>query len=75
VRIAHVEVDFLARDPSGLLNIVEVKSSGMLNRGVVSHKQRERLFRVAKVLAEKEPVELVVLVVSQGGDVLKMPLY
>lgn len=75
MRIARVEVDFLARDPSGLLHIIEVKSSGMLERGIVSHKQRERLFRVARVLAEKEPVELLVLVVSQGGEVLKMPLY
>lgn len=75
MRIARVEVDFLARDPSGLLHIIEVKSSGMLARGIVSHKQRERLFRVARVLAEKEPVELLVLVVSQGGRVLKLPLY
>jgi Holliday junction resolvase-like predicted endonuclease len=75
VRIAHVEVDFLARDPSGLLYIIEVKSAGALARGIVSYRQRRRLERVAQVLAQKEPVMLLALVVEKSGQVMTVPLY
>lgn len=75
VRIARVEVDLLARDPSGLLHIVEVKSDGSLPRGIVSQRQLQRLERVAKVIAEQEPIEMLVLVVTKTGQILKIPLY
>src|SRR4051794_30415147 len=42
-KVARVEVDFLARDPTGLLHIIEVKSAGALNRNIVSYKQQRRL--------------------------------
>jgi Holliday junction resolvase-like predicted endonuclease len=73
--IAHVEVDFLARDPEGLLHIVEVKSQGAFAFGVLSEKQRRRLERAAQVLAEKEAVGLIALVVESSGNVVMFPLY
>jgi Holliday junction resolvase-like predicted endonuclease len=73
--IAHVEVDFLARDPQGLLHIIEVKSAGALAFGVVSQKQLKRLERAASVLALKEPISLIALVVEASGNVVTFPLY
>jgi hypothetical protein len=75
VRIAHVEVDFLARDSFGLLHIIEVKSEGAIVRGILSTRQRDRLARVASVIAEKEPVQMLGLVVRSTGEILKVPLY
>jgi Holliday junction resolvase-like predicted endonuclease len=69
---AHVQIDLLARSPSGVLSLVEVKS----DNGVASlgWKQRARLERVAGVLAEYEPVQLVLALVGPRGDVLLLPV-
>lgn len=71
--IAGVEVDLLARDPAGVLHIVEVKSKGAASFGIVSGAQRKRLERVALTLAAREPIELVALV-CEGERVYAVPL-
>ena len=68
IKIAHVEVDFLARSPGGMLHIIEVKSGGAWGVDVLSARQSARLARVAEVLAQSEPVGLIVLVVQ--GEVV-----
>jgi hypothetical protein len=71
VRVAHVQVDILARSPDGVLTVVEVKMASAL--AGVSWRQRRRLARVALVLAEYGPVELMVALVS-GDEVQVVPL-
>ncbi len=73
MQVAHVEVDFLARDPKGILHIIEVKSAGSASRDVVSFSQQERLRRAALVLAARGPIEILILVVS-GKRILQIPL-
>ena len=62
---AHVQVDILARDPSGVLSVVEVKSKSQLAH--ISFGQRRRLFRAASVLSGFEPVQLVLALYRDGG--------
>jgi Holliday junction resolvase-like predicted endonuclease len=64
-KIAHVEIDFLARDSRGMLHIVEVKSAGAWDVGVLSENQQRRLFNVAEILSLREPIGLLVLVVEE----------
>jgi hypothetical protein len=66
-------VDILARDSSGLLHIVEVKSEGSWIRNIVSKNQLSRLRRVAEILSQREPIELIALVVS-GDQIQKVSL-
>jgi Holliday junction resolvase-like predicted endonuclease len=64
-KISNIEVDFLARDPAGILHIVEVKSAGSWAVNVVSKKQLKRLKMASEILASREPVGLVILVVMR----------
>jgi Holliday junction resolvase-like predicted endonuclease len=71
VRVAGVQIDLLARDPKGLLTVVEVKSNSPLVN--LSWRQKRRLMCAAQVLAGREPVQLVFARVS-GEDVLVLPV-
>lgn len=64
VSVMHVQVDILARSPSGLLNLIEVKSNTDVLH--LSWSQRRRLFRAAAFLSSFEPVELQVAVIRRG---------
>jgi Holliday junction resolvase-like predicted endonuclease len=68
VHVAHVQVDILARDPSGLLSIIEVKSQSRMAH--LSRSQRTRLLRACSVLAEFERVQLVLALMSLRDLVL-----
>lgn len=59
IECLHVQVDLLFRSPEGILSVVEVKSVRLEEGARVSRKQWSRLFRVAAVLAEVEPVQLI----------------
>lgn len=72
--MAGVETDFLARDPQGLLHVIEVKSAGSIERGIVSERQMLRLERAAGALAETEAVEILILIVSSQGQILPIPV-
>lgn len=65
----HVQVDLLARDPLGVLTVVEVKYEG-LYQAILSKAQRRRLFRVCAILAQFEPVHLVFARVRPEGVIL-----
>lgn len=67
-----MQVDILARSPSGVLSVIEVKSFNEV--AVLGWKQRARLETVAAVLAEVEPVDLLVAVVDRAGFVLLLPV-
>ena len=56
LKIARVQVDILARDPQGLLTIVEVKSQSHLAH--LPRSQFLRLKRASLVLAGYEPVQM-----------------
>lgn len=71
VRVAGVQVDLLARDPKGLLTIVEVKSQSFLSH--INWRQKRRLLNAGQVLAGVESVQLVLALVS-GDDVLVLPV-
>jgi hypothetical protein len=60
VRLAGVQVDLLARDPRGVLTIIEVKSQSRLAH--LSRGQWRRLMRVGVVLSGYEPVQLRLLI-------------
>jgi hypothetical protein len=72
IRVVGVEVDFLARSPSGILHIIEVKSAGALDRGVLSQRQLMRLRNAASSLAQREPIGLLVLVVLGQDQILEI---
>ncbi len=74
-KISHVQVDILARDSQGLLHIVEVKSAGSLERGLLSRRQRHRLESALLSLAQIEPVELLVIVVERANGTGKVLLF
>jgi len=71
VLVAHVQVDILARDPKGVLTLVEVKLLSSMTH--LSQRQKRRLFRAAHVLSGYEPVQLVLALVS-GGNVRLLPV-
>ncbi len=58
VRIFHIQVDLLMRQPSGLLTLIEVKTQTPSGVAHLNQKQFKRLMRVASFLAEFEPVEM-----------------
>lgn len=67
-------MDLLARDPSGCLSLVEVKSGGAWDRGVISGAQRARLQRALTALSEDEPAVLAVVVVDgQDLELIEAP--
>lgn len=62
MRCLHVQVDILARAPSGVLTLIEVKTSvPRIARG-----QLARLRRVASFLAQFEPVEFRLALAGPG---------
>lgn len=65
VEIQGVQVDIVARDPGGLLHLIEVKSNTYVMH--LSGAQKRRLFRVAALLAEYERVELGLAVPAGKG--------
>ena len=69
----HVQVDLLFRSPEGILSVVEVKSVRLEGGARVSRKQWLRLFRVATVLAEVEPVQMILAGV-RGSQVRITPV-
>ena len=72
IQVAGVQIDLLAREPSeNVLTIVEVKSSNHMSS--ISARQLRRLFRVGEVIAQFEPVELL-LVTMNEGHLLVIPI-
>lgn len=70
--VAGVQVDLLARDPKNVLTIVEVKLKSALTH--LSYGQRRRLFRAGQVLAGFEPVQLVLVQVSEQASAQELIL-
>lgn len=68
-----VQLDLLARDPSGLLYIIEVKAQSARGLAHLSYVQRARLIRICGFLAEFEPTELG-LVLVEGQKVALLPV-
>lgn len=56
VKIIHVQVDLLVRDPHGHLALIEVKSYSACAH--LSRAQAQRLSRVACFLSQFEPVDI-----------------
>lgn len=73
LRCVRVQVDVLARDPRGLLTIVEVKSQTASGMAHLSRAQARRLERVSRAFAEFEPVQILLAFVSDG-KVLLLPV-
>lgn len=71
VQVAHVQVDILARDPRGVLTVVEVKTRSRMAQ--ISWRQRARLMRAGNVLAGSEPVQMVLVLVS-NQDIEVLPV-
>lgn len=65
VRCLRVQVDILARAPDGTLTLVEVKTRSALAH--VSRGQLARLRRVARFLAQFEPIEMRLALVDARG--------
>ena len=65
VEVRGVQVDLLMRTPDGLLTLIEVKTGGEAAR--LAWSQRRRLLRVTTFLAQFEPVELQLALVSRGN--------
>jgi Holliday junction resolvase-like predicted endonuclease len=73
VEVAHVQVDILARDPQGVLTLIEVKSASHMAH--LSAAQQRRLFRASSVLAGFEPVQLILALEDAGvGEVELLPV-
>lgn len=62
VEIAHVQIDILARNPQGVLTIVEVKSQSHMAH--ISRGQYLRLRRVGAYLSGYEPVQMELALMS-----------
>lgn len=73
-KIAHVQIDILARNESGLLVLVEVKSKRSLHFGVLGKGQKSRLKRVIECLSVREPTALMVLVEDERLGFLEIPI-
>ena len=71
VRISGIQVDLLARDPKGVLTIIEVKSRSRLAH--LSRCQLQRLMRVGVVLSGYEPVQLRLLIAG-GHEMSVLPV-
>jgi Holliday junction resolvase-like predicted endonuclease len=71
VRIGRVQVDLIGRDPSGILTLVEVKMS--THYLYLTSGQQARLFRASDVLAEFEPVQMILATIS-GGHLRLLPV-
>ena len=56
VQVMGVQVDVLARDPSGILHLIEVKAQRPDGLARLAHSQRRRLFRVCTFLSHWEPI-------------------
>ena len=69
--MAGVQIDLLARDPEGLLHLVEVKSMSALCR--ISPRQLRRLMNAGEVLSSQEAIQLVFARVA-GSDVQLVPV-
>jgi Holliday junction resolvase-like predicted endonuclease len=67
---AHVQIDVIARDPNGILTIVEVKSQTTSGMAYLPRRQQRRLERAASVLAQWEPIEIVLALVEDDKIVL-----
>lgn len=63
IRVGGVQIDLLGRDPQGILTIIEVKSMSLLSG--ISWKQKKRLLRASLILGELEPVQFVLVQISQ----------
>lgn len=70
VRVMRVQVDLLMRDPKGALVLIEVKTDGFSEMGHLTRGQARRLMRVCAFLAQWEPIELRLALVS--GQALRL---
>lgn len=61
-----MQIDILARAPSGTLTLVEVKMQTALGLAHLPREQRLRLARAASVLAQFEPVQLALALLEPG---------
>ncbi|MGE4133935.1 MAG: YraN family protein [Bdellovibrionales bacterium] len=66
VKIFGIQIDILARDTSGVLHLLEVKSEAAGDLGGVGFRQLARLCRVAGFLSEFEPCVLQIVLVEPG---------
>ncbi|MBX3022514.1 MAG: YraN family protein [Bdellovibrionales bacterium] len=66
VTCARVQLDIVARSPRGILTIVEVKMQSPRAIAFLSRTQNQRLLRAASVLAQCEPVQLVLALVESS---------
>lgn len=83
VECAHVQVDLLARDPRGILTVVEVKCDSVVwgfgtgkkeyREAIMTRSQLKRLKRVCAILAQFEPVQLLFARV-RGRQVIWLPV-
>lgn len=72
VKVWRTQVDLISRTPSGILALIEVKSES--GQSHLSPLQKNRLFRIATLLAQHEPVELYLVLVGDLGEVLTVPV-
>ncbi len=74
VQIRDVQVDLLSRSPSGVLTLIEVKGQGVSGLAHLGHWQAVRLSRVCTFLAQWEPIDLQLALVSSTRITL-VPVY
>jgi Holliday junction resolvase-like predicted endonuclease len=70
VRLLGVQIDLLMRDPRGLLVLVEVKTQSPSRMASLGPTQARRLQRTCGFLAQWEPVEMRLALVS--GEKLEL---
>jgi Holliday junction resolvase-like predicted endonuclease len=68
-----VQIDLIARDPRGVLVLLEVKTQGRARLAHISRPQFRRLLRTCAFLSHWEPVELQLALV-EGTKVLLLPV-
>lgn len=73
VQVVRVQIDLIARNPQGLLTLIEVKTQGSAQMAQISFKQMQRLLRTCTFLAQWEPLELRLALV-QGTNVRLLPV-
>jgi Holliday junction resolvase-like predicted endonuclease len=64
VRVWRTQVDLIARAPSGVLHLIEVKSQSHAGLAHLPETQKRRLLIAAHFLAGFEPVELILALVG-----------
>lgn len=68
-----VQLDIVARSPQGVLTILEVKMQTPSGLAHVTSRQRARLLKASAVLAQSEPVQLRLVLLSHAR-LLLLPL-